>query len=114
MFIDPKEKDNWDKFELIKDEKLPLWAYKSQDSNLEVVSLKVGDALKKKLLSSKAYAWCLWLAYNQFKSMGIPEDRIRLRQHLNDEKAFYADDAWDIEIKLNSLDCNLTLFAIMY
>src|SRR3989338_9032996 len=72
LFIDPKEKDNWDKFELIKDEKLPLWAYKSQDSNLEVVSLKVGDALKKKLLSSKAYAWCLWLAYNQFKNFLIP------------------------------------------
>jgi len=102
LFIDPKEKDNWDKFELIKDEKLPLWAYKSQDSNLEVVSLKVGDALKKKLLSSKAYAWCLWLAYNQFKNFSIPIDRIRIRQHKLEERAFYAADAWDIEIKTNN------------
>ncbi len=28
--------------------------------------------------------------------------RIRLRQHHPDEKAFYADDAWDIELNLNN------------
>ena len=25
-----------------------------------------------------------------------------MRQHTDDEKAFYADDAWDIEFKLNT------------
>ena len=34
--------------------------------------------------------------------MGIPKDNIRLRQHTLDERAFYADDAWDLEIKTNS------------
>ena len=46
--------------------------------------------------------WCLWLAYTHFVNFGIPKERIRLRQHGDDEKAFYADDAWDVEIKLNN------------
>ena len=37
-----------------------------------------------------------------FTSMGIPAEKIRLRQHNPKEKAFYADDAWDLEIRLNS------------
>ena len=103
LFVDPKEKNNWEKFDEIKDVKLPFWTSELQEGNKTHTLVSVGQAFEKKFIKSKAYAWCLWLAYNQFKSMGIPEDRIRLRQHLNDEKAFYADDAWDIEIKLNSL-----------
>lgn len=35
--------------------------------------------------------------------LGIPKDKIRLRQHSDDEKAFYALDAWDIEVNLNDI-----------
>ena len=38
----------------------------------------------------------------QFVNFGIPKEKIRLRQHHPDEKAFYADDAWDIELQLNN------------
>jgi glycyl-tRNA synthetase len=38
----------------------------------------------------------------QFVNFGIPKEKIRLRQHHPDEKAFYADDAWDIEVKLEN------------
>ena len=102
LFIDPQEKNNLEKFEKIKDEKLPLWDYNLQDSKKNPVSISLSDALKKKLLSTKAYAWCLHLAYTQFKNFGIPVERIRVRQHHPDERAFYADDAWDIEIKTNN------------
>src|SRR3990167_10137034 len=43
-----------------------------------------------------------YILHKQFLSMGIPAEQIRIRQHLNNERAFYADDAWDIEVKLNS------------
>lgn len=102
LFIDPNEKNNWDRFDLIKDEKLPLWDYNLQDAQKSPVFVSVGDALKKKLVSSKAYAWCLWLAYSQFRRFGIPQERIRVRQHHLDERAFYAADAWDIEVKTNN------------
>ena len=102
LFIDPSEKNKWEKYELIKKEKIPLWNYKNQKAEKKHISMSVADAMKKKLFQSKAYAWCIWLAYKQFINMGIPEDKIRIRQHHPDEKAFYADDAWDIEINLNS------------
>ncbi len=102
LFIDPSKKNDWEKYDLIKKEKLPIWDYKAQKGEKPHVSMSVADGIKKKLFQSKAYAWCVWLAYKQFINMGIPEDRIRIRQHHPDEKAFYADDAWDIEINLNS------------
>lgn len=102
IFIDPKEKNNWDEFEEIKNEKLPFWSSGEQKSSKEWKEVSVNDALKKKLIKSQVYAWCLWLAYKQFEGFGIPRDRIRLRQHHEDEKAFYADDAWDIEVNLKN------------
>ena len=102
LFIDPSEKNNWEKFDEISNEKLPIWSYKDQKSEDEHSFLSVNDCFNSKLFQSKAYAWCVWLAYKQFVNLGIPEDKIRIRQHHPDEKAFYADDAWDIEINLNS------------
>lgn len=102
IFIDPKEKDNWEKYESIQNEKLPLWTYQQQQAEKEPMAMSLQESLKKKYMNSKAYAWCVWLAYNQFLMMGIPEDRIRIRQHHPDERAFYAADAWDIEVNLNS------------
>ncbi len=102
IFIDKKEKNKFEKYELIKEVKLPLWTAKQQEKNQKLKIIKLNQAVKNKDIKSKAYAWCVWLAYEQFISMGIPEKRIRLRQHLPKEKAFYADDAWDVEINLNS------------
>ncbi len=102
IFIDPKEKNNWEKFEDIKKEKLPFWSAVEQEKESEVKKITIEEALEKKLIKSKAYGWCIWLAYKLYINFGIPEKRIRLRQHHPDEKAFYADDAWDIEVKLNN------------
>lgn len=102
IFIDPKEKNNWEKFKEVQDELLPLWDNKSQQKYDKIKPLKLKDALKKEFIKSEAYGWCLYLAYMQFVNFGIPKELIRIRQHAPDEKAFYADDAWDIEVKLNN------------
>jgi len=102
IFIDPNEKNNWDKYLEIENVKMPFWDAESQKNNKEVKNLEIKEALKKGLVKSQAYVWCLWLAYMQFRNFGIPIERIRLRQHADDEKAFYASDAWDIEINLNN------------
>ncbi len=103
LFLDPIKKNNWEKYDSIKEVKLPFWTKEQQKEGKEFIEITIKQAVENKHVKSQAYVWCLWLAYNQFVSMGIPPERIRLRQHLDDEKAFYADDAWDIEIKLNSL-----------
>ncbi len=102
LFLTKEQKDNFEKFKEKEKEELLLWTEKMQkeDSEPKLISLK--EALSKKYLKNQAYAWSLWLAYNIFRSMGIPAENIRYRQHHSDEKAFYADDAWDLEVKLNS------------
>jgi len=102
IFIDPLKKNDWEAFEEIKNEKIPLLSSHNQKNEKVGVEIKVGEAFETGLVKSKAYAWCLWLAYNQFLNFGIPKERIRLRQHHPEEKAFYADDAWDIEVNLNN------------
>jgi len=106
IFIDPLQKDNWEKYEEIKKEKLPFWDWKFQAKGGEITEvqqyMKIEDALKKGFVKSKAYAWCLHLAYKQFLNFGIPKERIRLRQHSPGEMAHYADDAWDVEVRLNN------------
>ena len=102
IFISEEQKQNFAPFEEEKNEKLPLWNEELQKTEKEPILMSLNDAITKKFLKNKAYAWSLLLAYKVFKSVGIPEDKMRFRQHHEDEKAFYADDAWDLEIKLNS------------
>ena len=102
LFIDPKEKNNWEMYHEVKKHKLPLWTHQDQKAGKEPSLITIEDAIKKKILQFTSYAWCIWLAHQQFLHMGIPPDRIRIRQHHPDERAFYANDAWDIEVKLNS------------
>ncbi len=102
LFIDPKEKNSWSLYEKIKKESLPLWSYKEQQSKKPHKTITIEQAIKNKFITSQTYAWCLYLAYKQFLNFGIPKDKIRIRQHFPNEKAFYAQDAWDIEIELNN------------
>lgn len=102
VFLDPKIKNDWEKYNDVKGEHLPFWDWKSQEKEAEVKMISIEQALKKKFINSQAYGWCIYLAYLQFVNFGIPQERIRLRQHHPDEKAFYAEDAWDIEVKLEN------------
>jgi glycyl-tRNA synthetase len=54
-------------------------------------------------ITTKLYAWLVWKGLSIIKSLGIDFSNVRLRRHREDERAFYAKDAWDIEIKLNGL-----------
>ena len=112
IFLFEEQKHSFEKFVDVKDLKLPLIASgsKKEDGDFETKlynieegsSLTLQEAIDKKILKNKAYAWTLALAFNTFRSMGIPENKIRFRQHNDDELAFYAEDAWDLEVKLSS------------
>jgi len=102
IFIFEEQKQDYEKFENIKNDIMPIWSEELQEKKLEPSLISLDEALKRGYLKNKAYAWTLNLAYKLFKNLGISDEYIRLRQHCSDEKAFYADDAWDIELKLNS------------
>lgn len=103
IFKDDKVAEEYEQYDFIKSKKLPLWCADVQEAcNLDILDITVEQAFKKKYFKNKAYAASVYLAYDLFIQMGIPAENIRMRQHMSDEKAFYADDAWDVEIKLNS------------
>ncbi|MFW5747004.1 MAG: glycine--tRNA ligase [Nanoarchaeota archaeon] len=102
LFIFERQKNDFEWFEEVKDTKLPLWSYQLQDKNAEPEMTTLQDALDKGILKNQAYAWTLNIAYQLFCRFGIPLERIRMRQHAPDERAFYADDAWDVEINFNT------------
>jgi glycyl-tRNA synthetase len=102
LFIFEEQKNNFEPYEEIADEKLPMWSYQAQDENKKPVSTSLKNALKDGVIKNQAYAWTLNIAYQLFKNFGIPEENIRMRQHNLDERAFYADDAWDVEVFFNS------------
>ncbi|MBN2142387.1 glycine--tRNA ligase [Candidatus Woesearchaeota archaeon] len=102
FFIKKELKNNFDRFKAVANDELPLWDYKSQEKAEAVKKISLKHALEKKYFKSQAYAWAINLAYKFFKNIGIPDSHIRMRQHFPDEKAFYADDAWDVEVKTKS------------
>lgn len=102
IFIEESQKNNFENFKKEKNEKIPLWNESMQKSEKEPELVSLKEAIDTKYLKNQAYAWSLLLAYKVFRSVGIPKEKLRFRQHHTDEKAFYADDAWDLEIELNS------------
>ena len=102
MFLSEELKHNFLPFEEAKNEKLPLWTEGLQKANKAPEEITLEEAINKKVLKNKAYAWSILLAHRVFTAIGRPREKMRLRQHHADEKAFYADDAWDLEIELNS------------
>ncbi len=103
IFLVESDAKEWPSFELVKNEEIPLLPAEIQKTDhKDVMWISVGDALKKGYFHSQAYAWCVHLAYLIFSGMGFPKNAIRLRQHLENEKAHYAIDAWDVEILTRS------------
>lgn len=103
LFILHSDESNWPAFDDVKTHELPLLPYKVQmDGSREVSTLKVSDALRQGHFKTKAYAWCVDLAYQVFRSMGFQPESLRLRQHLPTERSHYAADAWDVEVHTKS------------
>ncbi|MFB6076512.1 MAG: glycine--tRNA ligase, partial [Candidatus Nanohaloarchaea archaeon] len=102
VFVTEEMKHDWEGYDDVKDDELPLWSAERQEAGKDPVTMTVREAVDNELVSSEAYAWSLAVAYRLFRSVGIPEERMRYREHTEDEKAHYATDAWDLEIDLTS------------
>ncbi|MCJ7450461.1 MAG: glycine--tRNA ligase [Candidatus Nanohaloarchaeota archaeon QJJ-9] len=102
IFLPPEMKNDWPQYEDVKDEELPFWSAEMQEDEDDWESLTLEEAQERGYIGSDAYSWSVFVAYNLFTSVGIPKERIRLREHKEDEKAHYAKEAWDVEIKTDS------------
>ncbi|MFB6265686.1 MAG: glycine--tRNA ligase, partial [Candidatus Nanohaloarchaea archaeon] len=102
VFVTEEMKHDWDGYGRIKDEEVRLWSAEEQERGGSPVKMKLEEAVESGEVSSEGYAWSLYLAWELFRSVGIPEDRMRYREHQEEEKAHYAKDAWDLEVELDS------------
>lgn len=98
IFVDPNDKSH-KKYENIKTIPLRLYSQKEQIKQEEPIRIAVRDAIEQNIVSSQTLIYQIVLAKEFLKSIGIPEDVIRFRQHLKDEMAHYAIDCWDAEVK---------------
>jgi len=100
MFISKEQEFDFEEFDEVKHNKLPLLDWKLQEKNIDEPKLiSLGDAIDNGVLKKPAYAYCLFLAHYLTKKLGYHDEVIRYRQHSPNERAHYADDAWDLEIK---------------
>jgi len=102
VFLFKEQKENFTRFPEVEEIVLPFFTAKNQKEEKGISKMSIGDAIKKKVLKNQAYAWTLGITYQLFKELGFSDDNLRLKQHLPEKLAFYADDAWDLEVKLSS------------
>ncbi|MDY6768567.1 MAG: glycine--tRNA ligase, partial [Candidatus Nanohaloarchaea archaeon] len=102
VFVTEDMKHDWEGYDAVADDEVRLWSAEEQERGGDPVAMTLAEAVDSGELSSEGYAWCLSLAWELFRSIGIPAERMRFREHQEDEKAHYATDAWDLEIELDS------------
>jgi len=91
VFFNPK-KTEISKFKEIENYKLRI------QENEKISEMAAKDAVKKKIVSSQLIAYYLALMQQFGEKVGIPKENIRFRKLSDDEKAFYAKEAFDFEI----------------
>lgn len=99
LFMDPAYKNGHEGYEEKKDLTVPVLSWEAQEQGKQFSFTKLSE-LREKHFGTDVYAYGIALAYELFLSFGIPSSAMRLRQHGPEEKAFYAADAWDIEVNL--------------
>ena len=99
LFIGKEQEMNFEDFEDVKASKLPMLDWKLQDRNIDKPNfISLENAINSKILKKPAYAYCLYIGDYLTNLLGFPKEVIRFRQHSPNERAHYADDAWDLEI----------------
>jgi glycyl-tRNA synthetase len=91
FFLDP-EKREAPKFDEMRGLTIAI-----KDKNDEEHTLSIGEAHEKGVIKDALIAYHLGKAVNVFVSMGISKEKLRLRQHHDNERSFYSNDTWDVE-----------------
>jgi glycyl-tRNA synthetase len=97
FFFDP-EIDRFPPFDEYKEMTVRLIANSESD---KVIETTLGEAVKKGLICSEVLAHYMGVTKRFVMDIGIPDERMRFREHLASEMAHYARDCWDLEVELS-------------
>ncbi|XP_078521406.1 glycine--tRNA ligase [Lissotriton helveticus] len=97
-FVDPKEKVH-PKFELVADLNILLYSSKAQISGESASIMRLGDAVEQGVINNSVLGYFIGRIYLYLIKVGVSPDKLRFRQHMENEMAHYACDCWDAETK---------------
>ncbi|WP_456471511.1 glycine--tRNA ligase [Methanocaldococcus sp.] len=96
-FVHPKKKEH-KKFDLVKDEIVPLLPAENQIKGEGIINISLEEAVNKGIVRHQTIAYFIAQTKKFLEDIGIDKNKIRFRQHLPNEMAHYAIDCWDAEI----------------
>ncbi|MCW1301046.1 MAG: glycine--tRNA ligase [Candidatus Nanoarchaeia archaeon] len=91
VFFNPKKEDELE-FDWLKSFRLNLYV------NGRSIETTPEMAVENGIISSKLVAFHLAFIHEFYESIGVPHENLRIRKLSEDEKAFYAKEAWDLEV----------------
>ena len=99
VFFNPEEKKH-PCFKEVEKEHLNLLTSEEQKKGKSEhwTKMTAKEAVGKKIIKSELQAYHLALAKQFFNRIGFPDNAMRCRQQLPEERAHYSADTWDIEI----------------
>ena len=92
VFCNPNHLDDIPKFDDIKHTILTI-------DNGEIFRITAQEAVEKKIVPNKLIGYYLSLLFQFYEKTGLDMNNARLRKLSNDEKAFYATTAFDLELQ---------------
>ncbi|XP_061522163.1 glycine--tRNA ligase-like [Phycodurus eques] len=97
-FVDPSEKVH-PKFSNVADLDILLYSSKAQTSGQSAHIMRLGDAVEQGVINNSVLGYFIGRIYLYLTKVGIAKDKLRFRQHMDNEMAHYACDCWDAETK---------------
>ncbi len=101
FFVHPAQKDAVpeDLWEKVKDLEVSILSIPLQEKEAPAERYKATDLFKQGIFSCKWLLYWTLISYDWLVRVGIDPTRMRIRQHMLNERAHYAADCWDIEFK---------------
>ncbi|CAL8324737.1 unnamed protein product [Boreogadus saida] len=97
-FVDPTEKVH-PKFSNVADLNITLYSSKAQTSGQSAHIMRLGDAVEQGVIDNSVLGYFIGRIYLYLTRVGVAKDKLRFRQHMDNEMAHYACDCWDAETK---------------
>ncbi|XP_042366547.1 glycine--tRNA ligase [Plectropomus leopardus] len=97
-FVDPNEKVH-PKFSNVADLEILLFSSKAQTSGQSAQIMRLGDAVEQGVINNSVLGYFIGRIYLYLIKVGLSKDKVRFRQHMENEMAHYACDCWDAESK---------------
>ena len=101
FFVHPEKKndvpDDW--WVKIKDLEVSVLSIVQQEKNEAEKSIKASELLKNRMFSCKWLLFWTLISYDWLIRVGLDPNKLRIRQHLLNERAHYAGDCWDVEFQ---------------